>query len=69
VPLHYLFHKIESCRRIIRIKMRSPGRQKNRRRIMIQKDTKFLRLKNEDTDGRMKWRIRIRVADPSPWMY
>ena len=45
---------------------RSRGRQKKRWTDMVHQDLKLLGLKTEDAGDRMKWRQRIRVADPSP---
>jgi len=34
---------------------------------LIQQDMKRLRLNEEDTGDRKKWKRRNGVADPSPW--
>ena len=66
---HVMRREEDSClKRIMKADVygrRSRGRQKKRWEDAIREDMKHLKLKNEDTKDRGKWKRRIRVADPS----
>jgi hypothetical protein len=66
---HVMRREEDSClKRIMKAEVygrRSRGRQKKRWEDAIREDMKQLKLKNEDTKDRGKWKRRIRVADPS----